>query len=206
MQVCEIFYSLQGESSFAGLPCVFVRLAGCNLRCAWCDTSQAFRAASEYTVDQVLEEVRKYPCRLVEITGGEPLLQPESLTLMENLDAWDYALLLETNGTLSIQNVPARAHVIMDVKLPGSGHPGSFLESNLERLRPGRDELKFVIKDRADFDQAVDFIRSHALLDFCLLCSPVANELEPNLLAHWILGSGLPLKLNLQLHKLLDLD
>jgi 7-carboxy-7-deazaguanine synthase len=205
MNICDIFFSLQGESTYAGLPCIFIRLAGCNLRCRYCDTPESFDVGQDFDLDQILLEIRKYPCQLVELTGGEPLLQSGSLELMEQLATEGYQVLLETNGSLSIQTVPSTVQIIIDVKLPGSGQPDCFLLSNLQWLKAGRDELKFVVSHRADFDAALAFIQAHDLYKHTLLFSPVTGELDPAALAAWIMETGLPLRLNLQLHKLLNL-
>lgn len=206
MQICEIFYSLQGESTYAGLPCIFIRLAGCNLRCDYCDTPQSLAEGHEYTLDQILEEIQVYPAKLVEITGGEPLIQPDCIELTERLEQAGFTILMETNGSCSVQPVPNSVHLIIDVKLPGSGAGGSFLVDNLQWLKAGWDEFKFVVSDRYDFDYALDFIKEQKLDEHILLFSPVSDRLDPSLLAKWILQSGLPLRLNLQLHKLLNLQ
>ena len=203
MNICEIFYSLQGESTYAGLPCIFIRLAGCNLRCKYCDTPQCYEDGKEQTIEDILDEISPYNCKLIEITGGEPLLQVETIELMESLHKAGYKILLETNGSQSIQPVPSFVHIIIDVKLPGSGHPQSFLRDSLLWLKPGWDEIKFVVSDRADFDSAFTFIKLNNLTEHILLVSPVAEKLTPSVLADWIKQSDLPLRLNLQLHKFL---
>ena len=143
LNICEIFYSLQGESTYSGLPCIFIRLSGCNLRCSWCDTTYTWSNGKEMSIEQILQEIRKYPCSLVEITGGEPLLQKRTIELMEILHQEKYRILLETNGTQSLQNVPDYVVKIVDVKCPGSGFGESFLMENLNFLLPV-DEIKFV--------------------------------------------------------------
>lgn len=205
MQICEIFYSLQGESTYAGLPCIFIRLAGCNLLCNYCDTPLSHEEGCEYSLDRIMEEIKTYPAKLVEITGGEPLLQSDCLQLTESLEQAGYTLLMETNGSLSVQPVSNAVHLIIDVKLPGSGAGGSFLTDNLQWLKAGWDEIKFVVSDRADFEYTLAFVREHKLEKHILLVSPVTDRLDPATLAEWILQSGLPLRLNLQLHKLLKL-
>lgn len=205
MNICDIFFSLQGESTFAGLPCVFVRLAGCNLRCEYCDTPESFADGKLYSLDRIVEEVGKYGCKLVEITGGEPLLQDDTIELMERLNAAGFIILLETNGSLSIQKVQSCVHIIIDVKLPSSGHPDSFFMPNLQWLKEDWDEIKFVISDRADFDEAINFITANKLEKHILLFSPVADKLKPAILTDWIKAAGLPIRLNLQLHKLLKI-
>lgn len=204
MNICEIFFSLQGESTFAGLPCIFIRTSGCNLRCNYCDTTYSFASGREFTIDEIMQEISPYACNLVEITGGEPLLQPDVIELMQKLDTAGYTILLETNGSLPLLNLLHSVHIITDVKLPGSGSGGSFLPNNLARLKPGHDEIKFVVADREDFDIAIAFIMDNQLLRHTLLFSPVSDKLEPAILAEWIKQSGLPLRLNLQLHKLLN--
>ncbi len=206
MNITEIFFSLQGESTFSGLPCIFIRLAECNLRCTYCDTPHSLHTGTAYSLKQILELTESNPCRLAEVTGGEPMLQPEAIDLMQLLLDKGYTVLLETNGSLPLKAVPASVHIITDVKLPGSGQAESFLEENLSCLQPGKDEIKFVCTDKADFDYAVAFIRKHDLIRHTLLFSAVTDRLEPALLADWILHSGLPLRLNLQLHKLLNIS
>ncbi|HOD18379.1 MAG TPA: radical SAM protein [Candidatus Cloacimonadota bacterium] len=205
MKVTDIFFSLQGESTFAGLPCIFIRLSRCNLRCSYCDTKESWTDGIDMTIEQILDAVNQFPCQLVELTGGEPLLQSDAVKLMNLLSNKGYTVLLETNGSLPLQTLPSSVHIICDVKLPGSGHPDSFLISNLQRLNPHYDELKFVVSNKSDFDFAVRFIKTNRLQDFTLLFSPVYNSLDASLLAEWILASGLPLRLNLQLHKLIGL-
>jgi len=203
MNVCEIFYSIQGESSFAGLPCIFIRLSGCNLRCTYCDTTYSYEPGKDFTIDQILQEISRFNCKLVMLTGGEPLLQELSIDLLESLCALDYEVLLETNGSLSVRTVPSAVHLIVDVKLPGSGHSDSFLPDNLLWLKADKDELKFVISDRNDFDFAIAFISAQNLQKYRLLFSPVTEKIKPAVLAEWIKETALPIRLNLQLHKLI---
>ncbi|WP_447975279.1 7-carboxy-7-deazaguanine synthase QueE [Nitrospira sp. Kam-Ns4a] len=201
MRVTEIFYSIQGESSHAGQPCVFVRLTGCPLRCAWCDTAYAFHGGTEMTQDQVLAAVRAYGCPLVEITGGEPLHQPEAVPLITALCDEGYEVLVETSGAINIEPVDRRAHVILDLKCPGSGMTDRTDWGNVDRLG-SKDEVKFVIKDRADYDWAVSVLRQHRLDARCtVLFGPVFGELDPRQLAEWILADRLPVRFQLQLHK-----
>ena len=202
MLVCEIFKSIQGESTYAGLPCVFVRLAGCNLSCSWCDTPYARvpDEAVEMTIAEVFEEVGGFECSLVEITGGEPLLQEEALELAVELLESGHRVLIETNGSVDLSGVDPRVVKVVDVKCPSSGHAGSFLLKNLEFISP-EDELKFVIGSREDYDSAVRFIE-----DFLrgktekLLFAPVRPLLSPAELSEWILKDGLRVRLQLQLH------
>ena len=209
MQVTEIFRSIQGESTYAGLPCIFVRLTGCNLRCTWCDTAYAFYGGKPMTVDAVMEVVRDFSEKdgerrvtLVEITGGEPLLQKEVVPLMDRLIADGYRVLVETSGERFVGNLPAGVVRIVDVKCPGSGEGGTFCMENLKVLNE-RDQLKFVLTDRRDYEWARTFLREHHLEDTveAVLFSPVFGQLEPRPLAEWILEDGLPVRLGLQLHK-----
>jgi 7-carboxy-7-deazaguanine synthase len=209
MQVTEIFRSIQGESTYAGLPCIFVRLTGCNLRCVWCDTAYAFYGGKKMSADEILETVRTFAesdgmrkVHLVEITGGEPLLQKETAPLMQRLLNERYKVLVETSGERYIGNLPREVVKIVDVKCPGSGESGTFCMENLGALSE-RDQLKFVLTDRADYEWARDFLREHRLEGKAeaLLFSPVFDKLEPRSLAEWILEDGLPVRLGLQLHK-----
>lgn len=219
MQVTEIYKSLQGESTHAGLPCVFVRLTGCNLRCSWCDSEFSFYGGHKMTVQEVLSEViRLSPDGgLVEITGGEPMLQErEVIPLMERLLEAGYQVLLETSGERPLARVPEAVIKIVDVKCPHSGEPDTFAEENLESLQ-SHDELKFVLTDRTDYEFARDFIRRHslALRVRALLFSPAfAKEasgardtshcfLDPQELAEWIMADNIPARLSLQIHKLI---
>ena len=202
LTVNEIFHSIQGESSHAGRPCVFVRLTGCNLRCAWCDTPYAFEEGSRRSIDEVMQAVDAYDCQLVEITGGEPLLQPDVYGLMERLLAAGKTVLLETGGHIDIRDVPRAVVKVVDVKCPGSGEAAQNAWVNLERLA-AHDEVKFVIRDRADYEFARDVLQRHALDRRCaaVLLSPVHGVLEPVQLAAWSLEDRLPARLQLQLHK-----
>jgi 7-carboxy-7-deazaguanine synthase len=201
--VHEIYRSLQGESTFAGLPCVFVRLTACHLRCGYCDTPHAFHLGQTLTLDEVVARALALGDPLVEVTGGEPLLQPEALPLMARLADAGRTVLLETSGALDISPVDPRVHVILDVKTPGSGEVAANVWENLARLETG-DEVKFVVCDRADFEWAVAQIRAHRLLDRCpVLLSAVSGRVDPTALASWILETGLPLRLQVQLHKIL---
>jgi 7-carboxy-7-deazaguanine synthase len=212
----EIYKSVQGESSFAGLPCIFVRLAGCNLRCSWCDSEYTFTGGYKLTEDEVVVEIAKLtPVRLVEFTGGEPLLQErELIPLIERLLGTGYELMIETSGERPVENVPKAVHKIIDVKCPGSGEAGRFRMTNLASLTE-RDELKFVITNRDDYDFARDFIRTNALESrgAQLLLSPAFSKtpslerstanclLDPRELVEWMLVDGLNARLSLQIHK-----
>ncbi|MBV8229058.1 MAG: radical SAM protein [Planctomycetaceae bacterium] len=199
----EIYRSLQGESTFAGLPCVFVRLTACQLRCRYCDTPHAFAQGMTLTLDEVAARALDLGDRLVEVTGGEPLLQPEVLPLMTRLADAGRTVLLETGGALDIGLVDRRVHVILDLKTPGSGEVEANLWSNLRLLKP-TDEVKFVLCNREDFDWAVAQVRAHALTDSCpVLFSAAFGQVNPTDLAAWILESRLPVRLQLQQHKIL---
>jgi 7-carboxy-7-deazaguanine synthase len=201
--VHEIFYSLQGESTLAGRPCVLVRLTGCQMRCVWCDTAYAFYEGAWRSIDDVLAEVAGHGCRLVEVTGGEPLLQPGALPLLAALCDAGYEVLLETGGGLDIGGVDPRVRRIVDVKCPGSGEAENNCWQNLERLT-ARDELKFVIADELDYRWARDRVLERRLDRLCPVhFSPVWSSCRPAELAAWILRDRLPVRLQLQLHKLL---
>ena len=201
MRITEIFHSIQGESSYAGQPCVFVRLTGCPLRCTWCDTDYAFYGGHECSIVEVLATVQTYGCRLVEVTGGEPLVQPESLPLMTRLCDAGYTVLLETSGAVDIAPVDPRAHVILDVKCPGSGMTGRMHWPNLSQLA-AKDEAKFVMADRADYDWAREILTQYDLASRCpVLFSPVFGTLDARQLAEWTLADRLPVRFQLQMHK-----
>jgi 7-carboxy-7-deazaguanine synthase len=216
MQIIEIYRSIQGESSFAGVPCIFVRLAACNLRCTWCDSEYTFTGGKKMSAEEVEQEVAKLASGgLVEITGGEPMLQERELVpMMERLLGLGYTLLLETSGERPLENVPAAVHKIVDVKCPGSGEGGTFRMSNLAALTTA-DEVKFVLADRVDYEFARDFTRQHrleykvrdVLFSPAFLKNPgperdTANcQLDPRVLAEWILQDGLNVRLGLQIHK-----
>jgi 7-carboxy-7-deazaguanine synthase len=203
MRVTEIFHSIQGESTFAGLPCVFVRVTGCPLRCTWCDTAYAFHDGDEMSLDQIIARVRAFGSRLVEITGGEPLHDPEAFELITRLLDAGFAVLVETSGAISIEPVDPRAVIIMDLKCPGSGMADRNLWSNLDRLKPG-DQVKFVLKDREDYLWARDVLaRTRVHERQTVLFSPVFGELDPKRLADWMLEDHVSARLQLQLHKLI---
>jgi len=203
LKISEIFFSLQGEASRAGLPTVFVRLTGCPLRCVWCDTEHAFSGGQTMTLERILAEVGSYQARQVCVTGGEPLAQKNCLPLLSALCDAGHEVCLETSGALDISGVDARVSRIVDLKAPGSGESARNLWANLELLT-ARDELKFVLKDRADYDWACQTISTRRLDTLCpLLFSPVQGEIDPTTLAEWILADRLPVRFQLQLHKLL---
>lgn len=199
--VTEIFHSIQGESTYVGRPCVFVRLTGCPLRCTWCDTAYAFYGGRAMTLNDVVEQVRAFDCDLVEVTGGEPLSQPTALPLLTRLCDEEFEVLVETSGALDTAGVDRRVHVILDVKCPGSGMTDRMHWPNLDRLTP-QDEVKFVIKDRADYEWAREVLLSRKLAARCtVLMSPVFGEVEVRQLAEWVLADKLPARFQLQLHK-----
>jgi 7-carboxy-7-deazaguanine synthase len=202
LTVNEIFYSIQGESTHAGEPCVFVRLTACDLRCSWCDTPYAFYEGRKMSVDDVIAAVDAHGCPLVEITGGEPLLQDDVYPLMERLLAGGRTVMLETGGHRPIGRVPRAVRKIVDVKCPGSGEARRNEWTNLEMLAP-HDEVKFVVKDRADYEFARDVIGRYDLAARAgaILMSPVHGVLDPKTLSEWMLADHLPARLQLQLHK-----
>jgi 7-carboxy-7-deazaguanine synthase len=218
MFITEIFKSIQGESSYAGLPCIFVRLTGCNLRCTWCDTAYAFHGGTKYSVEEVLARVEEFSrtengagdeIRLVELTGGEPLLQPETPELARRLLAAEYTVLIETSGERDVSVLPREAIKIVDVKCPDSGEGGTFRLRNLDALEK-KDEIKFVISGRRDYEFARGFLREHKLASRVheIIFSPVFAdpegkwpEMNRRALAEWILSDNLPVRLGLQLHK-----
>ena len=197
----EIYRSVQGESSFAGLPCVFVRLAVCDARCSWCDSPHAFNQGSPWAPESVLQRVQEYACPLVEITGGEPLLQEEVLPLMSALADRGLSVLLETSGAHDVGRVDPRVHIIMDLKCPDSGECSGNRWANLDVLK-ATDQVKFVIASRGDFEWASDVIRRHGLDHrFTVLLSPAFGLVRPVELASWLLESSLHVRMQLQLHK-----
>jgi 7-carboxy-7-deazaguanine synthase len=202
LQIREIYRSVQGESSFAGWPCVFVRTVGCDLRCVYCDEVHAFGGGTSMTVEEILTRIQTWrSTRLVELTGGEPLLQRDLPELVRRLLDEDYQVLMETGGHRDISVVDSRVHVILDVKTPGSGMQHRNDPENLDRLRDG-DEVKFVLCDRADYEWSREIVRSHDLeRRFPVHFSPVHPDLDPRDLAKWLLDDDLRVRLNLQLHK-----
>jgi 7-carboxy-7-deazaguanine synthase len=201
LRVAEIFHSIQGESTHAGRPCAFIRLTGCPLRCAWCDTEYAFYGGSEWSIDALVDKVRTYNCPLVEVTGGEPLAQPECSTLLARLCDEGFSVLLETSGAIETAAVDPRVSIILDVKCPGSGMTDRMHWPNVERLRP-QDEAKFVIQDRVDYEWAKATVERHGLDRRCtVLFSPVFGTLDPQQLAEWVLADRVPVRYQLQIHK-----
>lgn len=203
LRVTEIFHSIQGESSRVGLPTVFVRLTGCPLRCVWCDTAYAFSGGEALAIDDILQRVGAFDCRTVCVTGGEPLAQKGCLALLAALCDAGYSVSLETSGALDIGGVDRRVARIMDLKAPGSGEQEKNRWENLELLTD-HDELKFVLASREDYDWAISACRQRRLFERCpILFSPVQGQLDPAQLAQWILDDRLPLRFQLQLHKVL---
>lgn len=201
LKVNEIFYSVQGEGTSAGLPCVFVRLTYCNLRCTYCDTEYAFHEGTDLSIDEILYEVNNFKCNLVEVTGGEPLLQRESLQLMKALCDAGYSVLLETGGSLSIKDVDPRVTIIMDIKTPSSKMESKNLFSNIDLLKK-EDEVKFVVGDSEDYLWTKQVMKEYDLSSKCrILISPVFGKIEPVEIAGWILKDKLPARFQLQMHK-----
>ncbi len=202
LNIIEIFASVQGETSFAGLPTTFVRLAACNLRCTWCDTTYSFGKGTAYNLQAIIDQVNLLGCPYVCITGGEPLLQKNVYPLMKALCDSSYQLSLETGGSLCIAQVDARVCTILDIKCPGSGMEAKNRWSNLALLRP-HDEVKFVIQDRADYDYSLEICHRYQLFKQpkAILISPVFNRLDPQLVVQWMLADQLHMRLNLQIHK-----
>jgi 7-carboxy-7-deazaguanine synthase len=200
LRITEIFHSIQGESTHAGRPCAFVRLTGCNLRCRWCDSEYTFTGGERMSIDDVVGRVKSYGCNLVEITGGEPLAQAESLDLIKRFCDDGFEVLIETSGSIDIAPVDARATIILDIKCPGSGEVERNRWENLDHLKP-RDEIKFVIAGRADYDWSRRVIEERGLNRWTVLFSPVWGEMNLQSLAEWMLADRVPARLQTQLHK-----
>jgi 7-carboxy-7-deazaguanine synthase len=203
LRITEIFRSIQGESTHAGRPCTFVRLTGCPMRCVWCDSEYTFSGGEHFSIDEVLKQVRDFGCQLVEVTGGEPLAQPEVHILIGRLCDEGFEVLIETGGYLSTDDLDERAAIILDVKCPASGEEARNHWPNLNRLREDRDEVKFVIADRADWDYARDTIDRYELEQRtkAILISPAWDQIDLQDLAEWIAASGMKVRMQLQLHK-----
>ena len=208
LRVTEIFYSIQGESTWAGVPCTFVRLTGCPLRCVWCDTAHAFHGGERMSFDEIVARVRAYPAAVIEVTGGEPLAHAPAYALTERLLEEGYTVLVETSGAFDVAPLDPRVHKIMDLKCPGSGESHRNRWENLEHLTE-RDEIKFVVKDRNDYEWARETIRARGLDARveagslrALLVSPVWGDIDLEELADWILEDALRVRLQMQLHKL----
>ena len=201
LKVNEIYHSIQGESTNAGLPCVFIRLTGCNLRCTYCDTEYAFFEGKERSFDEIIEEVKQYNCKLVEVTGGEPLMQDESIELMKKLCDENFEVMLETAGNMPIKKVDKRVKIIMDFKCPSSGMMDKNLYGNVDHLKKD-DEVKFVVGNREDYNWIKEIISKYDLQKKCtILASVVFGTLEPLTLINWILEDKLEVRFQLQMHK-----
>ena len=203
LRVTEIFRSIQGESTHAGRPCTFVRLTGCPMRCVWCDSEYTFTGGEHYSIDYVMAQVAAFGCKLVEVTGGEPLAQKEAFQLIQRLCDDGYEVLIETGGYVSTANVDSRANIILDIKCPASGEEPRNDWSNLERLRSNKDEVKFVIAGEDDWHYAKNLIKEQALESRtkAVLISPAWGQVDLQQLADWIASSGLNVRMQLQLHK-----
>jgi 7-carboxy-7-deazaguanine synthase len=203
LRVTEIFRSIQGESTHAGRPCAFVRLTGCPMRCVWCDSEYTFTGGEHLAIEDVIEQVRAFDCRLVEVTGGEPLAQREAFTLIERLCDEGYEVLVETGGYVSTEGLDERAHVILDVKCPASGEEARNHWPNLQRLRAAGDEVKFVIANREDWDYARELIALYDLENraHAVLISPVWGAVDLQEMADWVSASGMNVRMQLQMHK-----
>lgn len=203
MRITEIFHSIQGESTYAGSPCVFVRLTGCPLRCTWCDTEYAFYGGQELSDEDILSKIRAFGCSLVEVTGGEPLAQPRCFPFISKLCNAGHTVLIETSGAIDITAVDPRAHVILDIKCPGSGMTDRMHWQNVQKLA-AKDEAKFVLAGQADYGWARDIVTQYDLANRCtVLFSPVFGALELRHLAEWVLADRLPVRVQTQLHKLI---
>jgi len=203
LKINEIFYSIQGESSKSGLPCVFIRLTYCNLRCSYCDTEYAFFDGKEMSIEEIISEVKRYKCNLVEVTGGEPLMQEDVFVLMSRLCNEGFDVMLETGGSISIKEVEKRVMIVMDLKCPSSNMLKKNLYSNIDYLKRN-DEIKFVIGSKEDYDWAKTIIKTYRLVNKCdILFSVVYGELEPVKLVNWILEDKLKVRYQLQMHKVI---
>ncbi len=201
MKVCEIFTSVQGESRYAGIPCTFIRMTGCNLRCTYCDTTYAYNEGKECSEDEIIAEIRNAGLPLVEITGGEPLLQKEVFPLIKRLIDNNYKVLIETNGSVNIKDIDRRSIVILDIKTPGSGMADKMDFSNIDYIKSD-DEIKFVITNREDYEWAKDIIHKYDLTNKTYVSlSPAYGILDPKDLVRWMLEDRMKARLNLQLHK-----
>ena len=203
IKINEIYLSVQGESTHTGLPCIFIRLTGCNLRCSWCDTAYAFHEGKNMSIDEILQKVENFGIHLVEITGGEPLMQDNVYTLMRRLIENGYKVMLETGGSISLERVPKDVIKIMDLKCPGSGEQEKNNLDNLKLLAP-HDEVKFVILDKKDYEWSRDIIKRYKINETAhILLSPVFDKLELKEMVKWILEDQLPVRLQTQLHKII---
>ena len=203
IKINEIFYSIQGESRFNGLPCIFIRLTGCNLRCRYCDTQYAYKKGKSMGIAEIMKSIAPYPCSLVEITGGEPLLQKETPGLAQKLLEAGYRVLIETNGSQDIAQLPPACVCVVDVKTPGSGESDKNFWPNLDQLK-ARDEVKFVLMHREDFEWAREIIHKYELISRAHVCiTPAHPTLAPAEVAGWLLEEGLRVRLQLQVHKVI---
>ena len=201
LKVNEIYYSIQGESTHVGRPCIFIRLTYCNLRCTYCDTEYAFYEGKDIEIPEIIAKIKQWNCNLVEVTGGEPLFQDECIDLLNELTNQNYEVLLETGGSLSISDVPKEIIRIVDFKCPSSGMAKKNLWSIVNDLQP-HDEVKFVIGDREDFDWAIDMLNKYSLNEKCsILFSPTFGKIDPSLIVEWILEGDIPVRMQLQMHK-----
>ena len=203
LKVNEIYYSIQGESTHVGRPCIFIRLTYCNLRCTYCDTEYAFYEGKDIEIPEIMAKIKQWNCNLVEVTGGEPLFQDECIDLLNELTNQNYEVLLETGGSLSISDVPIEIVKIVDFKCPSSGMEKKNLWSIVNDLQP-HDEVKFVIGDREDFDWAKEMLNKYSLNEKCsILFSPTFGKIDPSLIVEWILEGDIPVRMQLQMHKLI---
>ena len=201
LKINEIYFSIQGESTHAGRPCIFIRLTYCNIRCNYCDTEYAFQDGNDLTIREILDKIKQWDCNLIEVTGGEPLFQDECIDLLKELIQHGYEVLLETGGSLSVKDVPEKVIKIVDFKCPSSGMVEKNLWSIIDDLMP-YDEVKFVIGNREDFDWANKMLDKYSLSNKCtVLFSPIFNEIDPSLIANWILEENLPVRMQIQIHK-----
>ena len=201
LKVNEIYYSIQGESTHVGRPCIFIRLTYCNLRCTYCDTEYAFYEGKDIEIPEIMATIKQWNCNLVEVTGGEPLFQDECIDLLNELTNQNYEVLLETGGSLSISDVPIEIVRIVDFKCPSSGMEKKNLWSIVNDLQP-HDEVKFVIGDREDFDWAKEMLNKYSLNEKCsILFSPTFGKIDPSLIVEWILEGDIPVRMQLQMHK-----
>ena len=201
LKINEIYFSIQGESTHAGRPCIFIRLTYCNIRCSYCDTEYAFQDGNDMEISDILDKIKQWDCNLIEVTGGEPLFQDECIDLLKELIQHGYEVLLETGGSLSVKDVPEKVIKIVDFKCPSSGMVEKNLWSIIDDLMPF-DEVKFVIGDRQDFEWASKMLNKYSLSKKCtVLFSPIFNGIDPSLIADWILEEYLPVRLQIQLHK-----
>ena len=201
LKINEIYHSIQGESSFSGLPCIFIRLTYCNLRCSYCDSEYTFYEGSDMSIDKIVNKIKKYSCKLVEVTGGEPLFQKNCIELLQKLVDLDYKVLLETSGSLTIKDVPKKVINIIDFKCPSSNMKKKNLWENINYLKSD-DEVKFVIGNREDYDWAKNKIKKYNLINICkVLMSHTYKEIEPKVITEWILEDNLNIRFQVQLHK-----